>query len=56
MTGMVNKYYTKIIDGEMYWNKVTSLWNKKVQNALTDNGYVLNEDGTVTKDVNENLD
>lgn len=46
---MVKKYVTKIIDGEMLWTEVPNLWNKKVQKELINQGYILNEDGTVSK-------
>lgn len=51
LTGMTKKYYEKITatPQEMLWTEVPSLWSKKVQNALIENGYILNDDGTVTK-------
>ena len=49
MTGMVKKYFDKVTSGDMKWTEVPSLWKKKVQTALEENGYTLNDDGTVTK-------
>jgi len=46
---MVNLYFKKIVAGEFLWTDVPALWSDKVQKKLTDNGYTLNDDGTVTK-------
>lgn len=46
---MVNFYKRLIIAGLKKYTDVPWLWNEAVQKALTDDGYTLNKDGTVTK-------
>ena len=46
---MVKLYVDRVIKGKKKWTEVPSLWNKAVQDELIKEGYVLNEDGTVTK-------
>ncbi len=46
---MVNFYVYKIINGSKKWNDVPNLWKTKVQNALIEMGYILRDDGTVSK-------
>ena len=46
---MVEFYVDRVIKGKKKWTDVPSLWNKAVQDELVKEGYVLNEDGTVSK-------
>ena len=46
---MVKLYVREIEAGNMLWTSVPKLWNKKVQEALIADGYILNEDGTISK-------
>ena len=46
---MVKFYVVRVISGVKKWTDVPSLWNKAVQEELVKEGYVLNEDGTVSK-------
>ena len=46
---MVKFYVVRVISGVKKWTDVPSLWNKAVQEELIKEGYVLNEDGTVSK-------
>lgn len=46
---MVNFYVYRIKNGLKKWTDVPHLWNQKVQDKLIEDGYTLNEDGTVTK-------
>ena len=46
---MVKFYVVRVIAGVKKWTDVPSLWNKAVQDELVKEGYVLNEDGTVSK-------
>ena len=46
---MVKFYVVRVISGVKKWTDVPSLWNKAVQDELIKEGYILNEDGTVTK-------
>lgn len=50
---MVNFYKKMVIRGNKKWTEVPALWNEKVQDALKADGYILNEDGTVSKTVVE---
>lgn len=50
---MVNFYKKMVIRGNKKWTEVPALWNEKVQIALKADGYILNEDGTVSKTVVE---
>ena len=45
---MVNFYAYKVINGTKKWNEIPNLWKQKVKNKLVEDGYVLNEDGTVS--------
>ncbi|RHT12769.1 hypothetical protein DW842_07275 [Ruminococcus sp. AM36-17] len=51
---MVKFYEERVINGLKKWTDVPELWNAKVIERLQKDGYVLNEDGTVTKKVKEN--
>ena len=46
---MVNFYKIRVIEGKKKWTEVPKLWNDKVQDELIKEGYILNEDGTVSK-------
>ena len=46
---MVKFYVVRVISGVKKWTDVPSLWNKAVQDELIKEGYILNEDGTVSK-------
>ena len=46
---MVNFYKIRVIEGKKKWTEVPRLWNKGVQEELVKEGYILNDDGTVTK-------
>ena len=46
---MVKFYVVRVIAGVKKWTDVPSLWNKAVQEELIKEGYILNEDGTVSK-------
>ena len=47
---MVKFYVTRVIAGVKKWTDVPSLWNKAVQAQLIADGYILNDDGTVSKE------
>ena len=47
---MVNFYVYRIKNGLKKWMDVPSLWRKKVKDELIEQGYVLNDDGTVSKE------
>lgn len=46
---MVKFYVVRVISGVKKWTDVPSLWNKAVQEELVKEGYILNEDGTISK-------
>ena len=46
---MVKFYVVRVISGIKKWTDVPSLWNKAVQEELVKEGYILNDDGTVSK-------
>ena len=46
---MVNFYKIRVIEGKKKWTEVPKLWNDKVQDDLIADGYILNDDGTVSK-------
>lgn len=50
---MVKFYEERVINGLKKWTDVPELWNVKVIEKLQKDGYVLNEDGTVTKSKSE---
>ena len=47
---MVDFYVNRVKNGLKKWTDVPKLWNKKVQKQLIEEGYILNDDGTLTKD------
>lgn len=46
---MVDFYVKRIIAGKKLWNEVPILWIEQVKEELVNQGYILNDDGTVTK-------
>ena len=46
---MVDFYFYRIINNLKKWTNVPAMWNEKVQHKLIEEGYILNDDGTVTK-------
>lgn len=46
---MVKFYEERVINGLKKWTDVPELWNAKVIKKLKEDGYILNEDGTVEK-------
>lgn len=46
---MVKFFEERVINGLKKWTDVPELWNKKVIERLQKDGYILNEDGTVTE-------
>ena len=47
---MVDFYVNRVKNGLKKWTDVPKLWNKRVQEQLIEEGYILNDDGTVTED------
>jgi hypothetical protein len=46
---MVRFYKMRVINGNKKWTDVPPTWKEAVMEALNADGYILNEDGTVTK-------
>ena len=46
---MVNFYVYRIKAGRKLWSKVPNLWLDDVKAKLIEEGYTLNDDGTVSK-------
>ena len=46
---MVNFYIYRVKNGLKKWTDIPSLWQEKVKDELIKQCYVLNEDGTVSK-------
>ena len=46
---MVNFYVYRIKEGKKLWTAVPTLWQDDVKAKLIEDGYILNEDGTVSK-------
>ena len=46
---MIDFYVYRIKNGLKKWTDVPSLWQEKVKDELIKQGYVLNDDGTVSK-------
>lgn len=42
-------YIRKILAGTMLWTDVPSLWQNKVKAELERQGYICNDDGTVSR-------
>lgn len=49
---MAKIYYRMIIKGMKKWNEIPKTWQAKAVKLLTDAGYILNDDGTVTTPTN----
>lgn len=47
---MVIFYVERVKNGMKLWINVPALWKQKVMDKLVEDGYVLNDDGTVSKD------
>lgn len=47
---MVKFYVTRIKAGIKKWTDVPALWNNAVKEELVKEGYILNSDGTISKD------
>jgi hypothetical protein len=50
---MIKFYVKRVIAGAKKWTDVPSLWKEGVIEELKVEGYILNEDGTITKAVTE---
>ena len=49
---MVDYYVFNVEHGYKKWTKINKLWQEEVKKKLVEDGYILNEDGTVSNDVN----
>ena len=45
---MVDFFVYRVKNGLKKWNKVPELWRQRVIDKLLEEGYILNEDGTVS--------
>ena len=50
---MVQFYYKRVIQGKKLWTEIPNLWKQDVCDMLIENGYTLNEDGTVSMEIEE---
>ena len=48
---MVKFFEERVINGLKKWTEVPDLWNAKVIVKLKEDGYTLNNDGTVSKNI-----
>lgn len=46
---MVKFFAERVINGLKKWTDVPELWNQAVKDELISQGYLLNNDGTVSK-------
>lgn len=46
---MIEYYTFNVKHGYKKWTKINKLWQEEVKKKLVEDGYILNEDGTVTK-------
>ena len=46
---MVNFYVYRVTHGKKLWTEIRDLWRDDVKAKLIEEGYTLNEDGTVSK-------
>ena len=46
---MVNFYVYRVKHGKKLWTEIRDLWQEDVKKQLLDEGYILNDDGTVSK-------
>ena len=47
---MVDYYGYNVEHGYKKWTRVNKLWQEEVKQKLIEDGYILNDDGTVTED------
>lgn len=45
---MAKMYFYMVIDGQKKWTDIKPKWRDKTCQMLTDWGYILNDDGTVS--------
>lgn len=48
---MAKIYFRMVIADMKKWNEIPKLWRKQTIELLENDGYVLNDDGTVSKNV-----
>ena len=48
---MINFYVYRVKNGLKKWTDIPSLWQGKVKDELVAQGYVLNEDGSVSLEI-----
>ena len=46
---MINFYYVRVVDGQKKWTEIPAKWREGVKELLIENGWTLNEDGTVSR-------
>ena len=46
---MVDWYAYRVIKGTKKWTDIPKKWQEEVKKKLVEDGYILNDDGTVTK-------
>ena len=46
---MVRFYVSRVKHGKKLWTEIRDLWQEDVKKKLFDEGYTLNDDGTVSK-------
>ena len=46
---MVNFYVYRVKHGKKLWTEIRDLWKEDVKAKLIEEGYTLNDDGTVSK-------
>ena len=46
---MINFYVYRVTHGKKLWTEIRDLWLDDVKAKLIEEGYILNEDGTVSK-------
>ena len=46
---MVRFYVSRVKKGKKLWTEIRDLWQEDVKAKLIEEGYTLNEDGTVSK-------
>ena len=46
---MVKFYVSRVKHGKKLWTEIRDLWQEDVKAKLIEEGYMLNDDGTVTK-------
>ena len=53
---MAKLYFNKIVEGEMLWTEVPSLWRAKTKKYIESQGYICNEDGSITEPTEETIE